>query len=263
MKETIRKYLISNCPSCGSELTFDNIHLMCNNEICPGRVSKQLSTNAKLIDIKGIGPKTMDRFSEDFEDLIDVISWVRNNGNTNDIEKYGIKYASKSHKQLIKSFESIKSITYGQAIVMLGFNNVGLKLAEQVANHYFKKETDFSGHDKNIISMLCSPEIKKIVEEKIEKIENCGIKVDLPSENLYNNDTLFVCMTGSPKKFGFKSKDVFLNELKCEIINVSLNDKTCKYLITDDYNSNSNKMLTAKKKNIEILTYNDFLIKHI
>ena len=42
------------------------------------------------------------------------------------------------------------------------------------------------------------------------------------------------------------------------LIDVSLSDKTCKYLITDDYGSTSSKMIIAKNKNIEILTYGDF-----
>lgn len=261
MENIIKEYLITNCPSCGSELTFDGIHLMCNNEQCSGRVGKQLTTNAKLIDIKGIGPKTIESFSEDFEDLIDVIVWVKNYGKTRDIENYGIKYESRSHELFLSSFNNIKSMTYGQAIVILGFNNVGLKLADQVANFYFDKNPDFSGHDRSIVSMLCSDEIKQKVESKIEKLKLCGITIDLPTEKNYDGNTLFVCMTGSPKSFGFNTKELFANEFDGNIIEVSLSDKSCKYLITDDYSSNSSKMVTAKKKNIEILTYGDFFSK--
>ena len=262
MEEIIREYLISNCPSCGSQLTFDGIHLMCNNKTCQGRIGKQLATNVKLIDIKSIGPKTIERFSEDFEDLIDVISWVKKYGHTRDIENYGIKYKTRSHEIFLKSFNNIKSISYGQAIVILGINNVGIKLAEQVANFYFDKNPDFSGHDKNLVTMLCSNETKIKVETKVDKLKNCGIIVDLPSEKIYDIDTLFVCMTGSPKEFGFNTKEIFANEFNGRVIDVSLSDKSCKYLITDDYNSTSSKMLTAKKKNIEILTYIDFFENH-
>ena len=86
------------CPKCSTELTFDGIHLMCNNESCPGRIGKQLSTNAKLIGLKGIGPKTIDWFSNDFDDIIDLIVWVNRYGNTKDIENYGIKHNSRSHE---------------------------------------------------------------------------------------------------------------------------------------------------------------------
>src|ERR1035437_3744090 len=258
MEKTVKEYLISNCPSCGSELTFDGIHLMCNNETCPGRVGKQLATNAKLIDIKGIGPKTIESFSEDFDDLIDVIVWVKNYGNTREIENYGIKYESRSHEVFLSSFNNIKSITYGQAIVILGFNNVGLKLADQVANYYFDKNPDFAGHDRSVVSMLCSDEIREKIEAKVKKLKSCGIVIDLPSEKIYDVSTLFACMTGSPKAFGFNTKEIFASEFNGKLIDVSLSDKTCKYLITDDYGSTSSKMIIAKKKNIEILTYGDF-----
>jgi hypothetical protein len=41
---------------------------------------------------------------------------------------------------------------------------------------------------------------------------------------------------------------------------VSISDKKCQFLITDDYNSTSNKMGVANKKGIKIFTYGDFKI---
>lgn len=264
MKEIIEEYLITNCPSCGTELTFDGIHLMCDNELCPGRIGKQLATNAKFIDIKGIGPKTMDNFSSDFEDLIDLIHWVKTNGHTKEIENYGISFNSRSHELFLNAFNNIKSLTFGQAIVIMGFNNVGLKLADQVANMYFNNDPDFSGHDKSIVSMFNTEEVKDKIKLKVDKLISCGIEVTPPIKKddiVVSEDTIYVCMTGSPKLFGFATKEVFMKEFNGKLIDVSLTDKNCMYLITDDYNSTSSKMKTATKKGIEIITYNDFYDK--
>jgi len=68
-------------------------------------------------------------------------------------------------------------------------------------------------------------------------------------------------MTGSPKPYGFKTKEDFLKLITNNgYSHGDLNDK-CKILITDDINSNSSKMTKAKKLGVEILTYEDILNK--
>jgi hypothetical protein len=66
-------------------------------------------------------------------------------------------------------------------------------------------------------------------------------------------------MTGSPKTFGFATKADFISKFPT-VEEVSITDKKCQYLITDDYNSTSNKMGVAEKKGIIIKTYGDFKI---
>ena len=251
------------CPKCGTTLDIEGIHLMCNNENCSGRIGKQLSTNAKLIGLKGVGPKTLDWFTNDFSDIIDLIQWVNTSGlgNSKDIENYGIKYKSRSHEILLNTFNNIKSVSYAQVIVMMGYNNVGLKLAEQIANMYFGITPDFTSQDRSLVELLSRPETKLKIEEKVNKLIECGIKVDIPVLKEVDSDTIFACMTGSPKAFGFATKNVFMEEFGGKLVDVSLTDKNCMFLITDDYSSTSSKMKTANKKGIEILTYDDFYNK--
>lgn len=66
-------------------------------------------------------------------------------------------------------------------------------------------------------------------------------------------------MTGSPKGFGYKTKEEFVKAFP-RVEEVKLTDKICQYLITDDYNSTSNKMEIATKKGVKIVTYGDFKI---
>ena len=66
-------------------------------------------------------------------------------------------------------------------------------------------------------------------------------------------------MTGSPKEFGFKTKEEFINQFP-GVEEVSISDKKCQYLITDSYSSTSNKMGVAAKKGIQIRTYGDFKV---
>jgi len=248
----------THCPHCNSELTFDGIHLMCNNTKCEGRIAKQLASNSKFIDIKGVGPKTLENFACDFEDLVDLIVWTRTNGSSSDIEKYGIVNNSRSHELFLNAFNNIKVLTYGQVIVLLSYNNVGLKLAEQVANMYTGANADFAGHDRSIVEMFKGEDVKSRIQSKIESLVSVGIDVEIPVQKEITSDSLFVCMTGSPKPFGFATKNVFAELIGDKLNEVSITSKDCQYLITDDLNSKSSKMKNAEKKGIKIVTYGQF-----
>jgi len=261
-EELIELGIITICPYCGTELSFDGIHLMCNNIKCTGRIAKQLASNVKFIDLKGIGPKTVEPFAEDFEDLVDLIVWVRTKGNSSDIEKYGIKHNSRSHELFLNAFNNIKSLTFGQVIVLLSYNNVGLKLAELIAKMYNTGDADFSGHDRSIVEMFDSHDVRNKVQKKINDIVSVGIDIEVPVEKKVTDDTLFVCMTGSPKPFGFATKKVFAELIGDRLNEVSITNKDCQYLITDDLNSKSSKMKNAEKKGINIITYGDFAEKY-
>ena len=249
----------TNCPHCNSELTFDGIHLMCNNTKCSGRIAKQLASNVKFIDLKGIGPKTIEPFASDFEDLVDLIVWTRTQGRYSGIEKYGITNNSRSHELFVTAFNNIKTLTYGQVIVLLSYNNVGLKLADLISKMYITGDADFSGHDRSIVEMFKDEDVKTRVQSKIDSLVKVGIEVEVPVEKEITSETLFVCMTGSPKSFGFATKKVFTEKIGDNLNEVSLTNKDCQYLITDDLNSKSSKMKNAEKKGINIVTYGDFV----
>jgi len=251
--------IITQCPHCNSELTFDGIHLMCNNTRCKGRIAKQLSSNAKFISLKGIGPRTIEPFATDFEDLVDLIVWTRTQGSSSDIENYGIVNNSRSHELFVTAFNNIKTLTYGQVIVLLSYNNVGLKLADLISKMYITGDADFSGHDRSIVEMFKGDDVRTRVQSKIDSLVSVGIDVEVPVEKEITSDTLFVCMTGSPKPFGFATKKIFSDLIGDRLNEVSITSKDCQYLITDDLNSKSSKMKNAEKKGINIVTYGDFV----
>lgn len=66
-------------------------------------------------------------------------------------------------------------------------------------------------------------------------------------------------LTGSPKPL-FQTKEEFVNYFTNGriVICKSLADKSCRYLITNSYDSSTNKMKIAEKKGIEIITYQEF-----
>jgi len=249
--------LPDKCPICGSKLKFDNIHLYCNNEECIGKTSRKLASICAILNLKGIAEKTIEPFAKDFNNMYELFMWILKNYNNKDfsLEKYGIKKNSRSHEIFVNAFKNIKSLTYSQVILMMGYEGVGKKLAEQVAKDYCGLETDYKGHEKTLIEKFKNKDIESYIKNAISELESLGIIVDKP---VLNNNNIYICMTGSLKEHGFKTKEEFISKFS-NVKEVSITDPKCNYLITDSLNSISEKMKIAKKLGKKIITYSEFL----
>lgn len=256
------------CPDCGSKLDFDGIHLACPNDLCVGKIAKKLASSSTALDLKNVGGKTMEPFAEDFKNIFEVIKWVRSEGewtpenkgsirHLRSIEKYGIKYDSRSYEIFISAFKSIKSLTYEQVIISLGYDNVGKKLSAQIAREHCGLVPDYTGLERALVSMLHEPKVEKTIKTAVSDLEKLGITIDKPKEEMVTKDTIYVCMTGSPKVFGFPTKAEFIAKFP-NLVDVEITDKRCQFLITDSYTSTSSKMKTAEKKGIPVKTYGDY-----
>ena len=252
----VKSLFPATCPACGTPTEFTGVHLICPNENCKGRVAKQLSGAVKLLELRGIGEKTIEPFAEDFKNMFEVIGWARTTGGEG-IDKYGIKTGSRSHEIFINAFKNIKSLTYGQVIQMLGYDNVGDKISIQLAREHAGLDFDYANLERALVAKLRSPEVSGYIKAVVSGLESMGIEIDKPKKAETMEGTIYVCMTGSPKGFGFPTKAEFIAKFPM-LVDVSITDKKCQYLITDSYSSTSNKMGVAEKKNIPIRTYGDF-----
>lgn len=79
----------------------------------------------------------------------------------------------------------------------------------------------------------------------------------------YPHQTIVVELTGSPKEStGYATKAEFVNQLNSNRRNVTIIRDTVKnanLLIADSYDANTQKIRSAKKNGVEILTYRDAL----
>jgi hypothetical protein len=69
-------------------------------------------------------------------------------------------------------------------------------------------------------------------------------------------------MTGSPKPFGFKTKEEFIEALIPFNVNAVKITHDPDFLITNDLSSDTNKMHLAKQRGISILTYGELIDKY-
>jgi len=251
--------LPSQCPACGSKLSYDQVHLKCTAERCSGRIAKQLAGALKILEIKGLGEKTIEPFAKDFDNMFEIILWAYKHGESQAIEQYGINFEGRSQELFVKAFKNIKSLTYAQVIQMLGYDNVGKKLSTQLAREHADLSFDYANLEKALVSKLRSPEVSDFIKFVADELEKLGIEIDRPKIVKSDPNETGICMTGSPKSAGYKTKKEFL-VLFPGAIELALNNPKCKYLITDSYDSKSSKMKTAVKNGIEIRTYADFTL---
>ena len=256
--ETAQSTIPKTCPYCGEKAVFDIVHAYCSDENCKGRIAKQLAVAVKVLDLKGIGEKTIEPFAEDFKNIYEVLQFTANWGLTEKTEKYGLKDRSRSQEIFCKAFENIKSLTYEQVIQMLGYDNVGKKISTQLAREHAGLDYDYAHLEKALVAKLRSDEVSDYIKEVVKGLEDLGISIDRPGQvEKQNGSGVGVCLTGSPKEAGFKTKKEFLAMFPIAY-EVSLSDKNCRFLVTDSYDSTSSKMKTAEKKGISIVTYEDF-----
>lgn len=87
-----------------------------------------------------------------------------------------------------------------------------------------------------------------------------SIDFTIEEKPVITEDTIKIMLTGSPKEFGFKTKDVFLKDLESKGIDFvevkTIND--CDILIADNVDGSSSKLKQARAKGKQIKTYGDF-----
>lgn len=131
-------YLIerpTHCPACNSELVQNGVHIFCPNSLSckPQLVSRLVHFASRdAMNIEGFSEKTAEQLLEELH-LTDLP------------ELYEIKYEDlinlegfkeKKTNNLLEAIERSKDVRLGSFIYSLGINNVGIKTATDLANHY-------------------------------------------------------------------------------------------------------------------------------
>ena len=253
IQETPETFVLPmRCMECGEKLEFDGIHLTCPNEKCFGRIAKILAHGSGVLDLKGVGSERLRPFAKDFMNIYEVWEYVLSYGGDS-LSKYGLEPGSRLNEIFVEAFKNIKSISYDKVIQILGYENVGRKLSQQLAKEATGLDYSYASLERALVDKMRDPKVMSFIEECVETLEGHGVTVDRPQAP--SNNAIGVVMTGSPKTFGFATKKEFLTKYP-HLFETSMNE--AKYLITDSLTSTSSKMKQAEKKGVEIKTYGDF-----
>lgn len=246
------------CPYCGNKLTVvNNTHLTCSNSECSGKGLFKFINSFNALELDGVGEAFLEKIYTNCNK--DPLFYIKNLKNID--KQYFINNGFKDGKILdnfLDKLKNIKEITVEKILSFMSMEGISLggKTTKEIAKKIANVDYSFSGLEKKIVDGWDEGEEKRNRFEEYEKaFKDNGINISYPTS--INENVIKLCLTGSPKGFGFKTKKEYLKSLNDKgIACVEANVSECDYLVTDDLNGTSSKMKQAKKLNKDIVGYN-------
>lgn len=175
----------SSCPVCLTRLSTSpgEVIRRCMNHKCPARRREYFYHFVKVFDIKGLGPKIVDRLLDEslISDPADIFSLKE--GDLVPLERF----AEKSASNIISATQGAKTIPLRRFIFALGIPNVGEETAIDLAEHFGTPENLENASIDEFqripnIGPVAASSIYNFFQEKrnidfIEKLKKAGIRI--------------------------------------------------------------------------------------
>jgi DNA ligase (NAD+) len=255
----ITKHLPNHC-SNDCKIEIQGIHLVCNNPNCQEQLISRLGIGIGTFGLENIGGATIVKlYNAGIRKISDLFD--RTKFNKESLIKSGQFKQGRSLDIIFESFEKRKPITMIRIINSLAFKNVGWSTSKEIAKIFENEKPNFSGKSYAAYSPFLNEKSSEYhsVLSFIQILKQNGFKIESEIENKISENAITYELTGSPKEFGFKTKEEFINKLKDYGYHHTDLNKGTNYLITDDLESSSSKMAKAKKLNVTIVTYSQIL----
>ena len=237
---------------CGKELEISGVHLMCVSESCVVNDWHRFVQGINVLDLDGVGGAMMKQlFDSGYRSALELL--IPSKFNKAELVNRGLK-DGKILDNLIEQVSRITELTPQRILMTLCFRNMGNSTAKEIANYMYGLPYSFHGLEKAVVTGFDSGQEKRNLYDSAVDMIKDYIKISVPAG--VSADSIGCELTGSPKAFGYKTKEEFLAAAKEKgYHHTGLKD--AKVLFTDDLNSNSSKIKTAKSKGIKILLYSD------
>ena len=265
------EFIPTSCPECGSKLKVTlskngKYKLMCSNiEECGGVAIRKFQKGMLAFEIAGIGPAIFKKlYDAGIRDIVGLLTVT-----PQELIDSGEFKGGRALEKLMDAISSVKNIKLNCLIESLQFDNVGTTISKQIEKYICGLPYDFAGieyvirekiEDENSDMML---RIYEVID-KVQYIPNIQIispnKVENTKTNTENTmKTRIMEMTGSPKDFGFATKNDFVAAVAPYGVIAGTLNKDCDFLVTDDLSSMTSKMAKAAKLGVEVVTYGQLI----
>lgn len=213
------------------------------------RFEKGFNVLMEITGVKGVGPVAISEIGSNIEyNILNLFDPVFRQIVTNN-------YSGTSFIDKLTPILNIKELRYDQLINILQLPSVGETLSSKVVEILLDENPDLKGVPAKVIEMVVHYKDKLL--SLFDKLNNMGYTLTRQSDN---SSCLIIEMTGNAPGM---TKDQYINCLnsKSPVIKYKQGSltKNTHCLITDSLSSNSSKMNKARKYNIPIYTYEDFL----
>ena len=245
------------CPSCGKP-TEKDVFIKCLNNKCPAQVYQSLVFWIECLEIKGFGEKLVQQLF-DLEKVKSISDfYTLQVKDISGLEKRGEKTAIK----VLNELNAKKEITIPEFIKGLGIENVGKSTAEMILTKFNSLEkirgiktaeelTDIAGIGettaKDLIEGLNTH--SNLIDQLLKHITIKTIK-EVTDGKLYGKTFCFT---------GFRDKDLEKQILSAGGKMATGVNKTLSYLISEDKESDSEKIKKARSNGIVVLDREDLL----
>ncbi len=245
---------LETCPRCGEKITYDDPEIVCNNPNCVGKNVRNLYDSIIRIGIENLGPSTVQKLVDiGVESILDIFVLTKE-------DLIGLPgFKEKSIDNLYEEIQKVKNrpIEDWRILSSLNLKGIGSSMSKKLLLENSLTELKQMNTDDLI-------EISNIGGERANELFT-GLFINQPHMDML--ETFFpsiissknqkikgkVCFTGKGNKSRQYYKQMAERDgfIVCSSVTKDLN-----FLVTDNLNSNSNKMKIAKQNNIQILTYN-------
>ncbi len=233
------------CPACSSKLELVNSQLFCRNKACPAQLEKKLEQFCKVLQIKGLGPKSLQKL--DLRDLPELFA----------LEKDDLIAALDSEKiadKLLLEIEKSKAATLNTILAAFSIPLVGETAANKIANvvSHIDEITQEKCKEAGLGDKVTENLLTWLNTEFKEMRDYLPFTFRSSRKEQIDPNAKSICITG--KLSSFKTKAEAHNKLQEAGFRVVESiTKTTNYLV-DEEDKGSSKRKTAEKYGIKIIT---------
>lgn len=238
----------TNCPSCGSELENVNGQLFCRNDQCSAQNSKAIQHFAKILKIKGMGPKTIQKLE------LTTIEDIYSKGISEYISALGELVGEKLYKEVRDSTKADLQLV----LQAFGINRIGETASKKICRvvNHISEITEETCRQAGLGNVDTDSLLEWL--DANQELVDClpfDYKSTTPKINVKVLGTL--CITGALTNFPNREAAKAFLESKGYKVTDTITSKTTALICEED--KQSSKTLQAKAKNIPILTIEKLL----
>lgn len=242
----------TNCPCCDYPLDMVNMQLFCRNSACSAQLFKKLENFAKVLGIKGFGPKTIEKLN--LSDLTELFYM--------DFDTVKEILGEKTTTKLFDEVERSKGADLATVLAAMSIPLVGGTASNKIASvvNSIEEITPETCKAAGLGEKVTFNLLNWINSEYIEMKEFLPFSFKSNKVSSSNTDGDTICITG--KLSSYKTKAEAANILAAAGFKVVESvTKTLKYLVDED-DKGSSKRKKADEYGVTIITnLKDFLNK--
>jgi DNA ligase (NAD+) len=237
---------------CGSELVVKEIHLLCINPDCSEKARFKFHYAVNVLGLDGVGGTMINSlWDAGYRNALELLDTTKTNKAS--LIKAGIKN-SKTLDNMLIEIAKITDIRPIKIILAMGVEGMGNTVAKELEKLLTEQTYSFHGLQKDVIAGFEEGGIKRKRYQELYDYVSNFVNIILPE--VISTESIPFEMSGSPKAFGYKTKDEFVAAAKLKgYHHTSLS--SAEVLFVEDVNNLSGKIKAAQAKGIKILGYSD------